>query len=55
MKRIMLLLAGVCALGGTVFTTGCGPGLIAAGGGSVGAIFGLQGSDKKKKDNPPEA
>mgnify|MGYP001378503054 CR=1 FL=1 len=53
MKRIMLLLAGVCALGGTVFTTGCGPGLIAAGGGSVGAIFGLQGSDKKKKDNPP--
>lgn len=55
MKRMMLLLAGVCALGGSVFTTGCGPGLIAAGGGSIGAIFGLQGSDDKKKDNPPPA
>ncbi|MEZ5992182.1 MAG: hypothetical protein R3E76_07495 [Planctomycetota bacterium] len=53
MKRIVLLLVGVCALGGAVFTTGCGPGLVAAGGGSVGAIFGLQGSDSKKKSNPP--
>ncbi|MCA8916694.1 MAG: hypothetical protein KDB90_14975 [Planctomycetes bacterium] len=50
MKRFWLLIAGVCALGGAVFTSGCGPGLIAAGGGSIGAIFGIQsgGKDKKK-------
>ncbi|MBZ0136166.1 MAG: hypothetical protein K8I27_07330 [Planctomycetes bacterium] len=51
MKRILLMLVGVCALGGTVFTTGCGPGLVAAGGGSVGAIFGFSGNDDDgKKD-----
>lgn len=50
MKRFWLMIAGVCALGGAVLTSGCGPGLIAAGGGSVGAIFGIQsgGKDKKK-------
>ena len=55
MKRILMLLAGVCALGGTVLTSGCGPGLVAASGGSLGAIFGLQGDDDKKKDDkkPP--
>ena len=49
MKRILFLLVGVCALGGTVFTFGCGPGLVAAGGGSVGAIFGISSGDDGKK------
>lgn len=50
MKRILFLLVGVCALGGTVFTTGCGPGLVAAGGGSIGAIFGINsGGDDDDK------
>lgn len=49
MKRILFLLVGVCALGGTVFTLGCGPGLVAAGGGSVGAIFGIGSGDDGKK------
>jgi hypothetical protein len=55
MKRILMLLAGVCAMGGSVLSSGCGPGLVAAGGGSVGAIFGLGGDDEKKKDKKPPA
>lgn len=45
----------VAALAPLFLASSCGPGLVAAGGGSVGAIFGLQssGGDEKKKKNPP--
>ncbi|MCC7508443.1 MAG: hypothetical protein IT464_03595 [Planctomycetes bacterium] len=56
MRRSLLILAGVSALLGAVLTSGCGPGLIALGGGGTGTWFGLSGGDdekKKKKDPPP--
>ncbi|MCB9931796.1 MAG: hypothetical protein H6841_00065 [Planctomycetes bacterium] len=52
MRRVLSAFICLCALGSAFLITGCGPGLVAAGGGSVGAIFGLSGSDKKKDKNP---
>lgn len=49
--RKAALFAAVCAMGGAVFTSGCGPGLVAAGGGTVGALFGLQGGGDDDKDD----
>lgn len=44
-------LFGMGVLGVVLLSSGCGPGLVAAGGGSVGAIFGLQGSDDDGKSS----
>ncbi|MCC6465676.1 MAG: hypothetical protein IT463_10085 [Planctomycetes bacterium] len=43
----------LAVLGSAFVLTGCGPGLIAAGGGTVGAIFGLQPKDEDDKKDPP--
>lgn len=53
MRRVQLLVTSLCLLGCAFLTSGCGPGLVAAGGGSIGAIFGLSGGDDDKKSNPP--
>ena len=55
MKRLLLCIVCVCTLGSAFLTSGCGPGLIAAGGGGVGAIFGLQGGDDDDDKAPPPA
>ncbi len=43
MSRFVYGLFGACALMGALLTTGCGPGLLALGGGGSGTYFGLQG------------
>ncbi len=53
MRRSLLVLAGVSALLGAILTSGCGPGLIALGGGGTGAWFGLAGGDDKKPKKDP--
>jgi hypothetical protein len=53
MRRTLLVLTSLCFLVGAFLTTGCGPGLVAAGGGSLGAILGLSGGDDDKKSDPP--
>lgn len=53
MRRVLLLVTSLCLLGCAFLTSGCGPGLVAAGGGSLGAILGLSGGDDDDKSDPP--
>ena len=55
MRRIAFAALYTICFGALAFTAGCGPGLIALGGGGSGAWFGLAGGDddKKKSTEPP--
>lgn len=53
MRRIPFAAMWLLCVSAFVLISGCGPGLIALGGGGSGAWFGLAGGDDDKKSSPP--